>query len=370
LYILLKGDCPIIGLSKTFKRRAGYAFLYWFASTLLATMIYSQMRWAYFIRVGKTAALWSLNSTLLAIVIFWITLKVPLGRFSKPVFFSVHLLAAIVVAGLSVGMVFLDFFIFADPVIVEYLHTMYPQFIQIWIIGYIAAAGWFYFLQYQKHSKEQVVREANLQKLSREAELKALKAQVNPHFLFNTLNSINALVIKDPKKTREMITRLGNMLRYVLDVSESDFVPLRQEMEFVEDYLAVEKTRLGEKLQLYVNVDKNLMDVPVPPIILQPLVENAVKHGVAKQTRGGRVKIDVSTEKGNLKYQVTNSGGILNTTDKNLNVTVNQGLGLRNIQERLKCIFNDDFSFNIKNNTPSGVIAAVVFPISPGKVEK
>lgn len=364
---MLKGDCPIIRLSKTFKRRAGYALLYWFISTLLATIIYSQLRWAYVIRVGKTAALLSLNSTLLAIVIFWITLKVPLGRFSKPVFFTIHLLAAIVVAGLSVGMAFLDFYIFADPVVVEYFRTMRHQFFQIWITGYIAAAGWFYFLQYQKHSREQAVREANLQKLSREAELKALKAQVNPHFLFNTLNSINALVIKDPKKTREMITRLGNMLRYVLDVSESDFVPLRREMEFVEDYLAIEKTRLGEKLQLYVNVDKNLMDVPVPPIILQPLVENAIKHGVAKQARGGWVRIDVKAEKGNLKYQVTDSGGKLSPPGKNLNVTLNQGLGLKNIRERLKCIFNDDFSFNIENNTPSGVVAAVVFPISPGK---
>jgi LytS/YehU family sensor histidine kinase len=107
---------------------------------------------------------------------------------------------------------------------------MYPQLLQIGLTGYIAVAGWFYFLQYQKHSREQAVREANLQKLSGEAELKALKTLINPHFLFNTLNSLNALVIKDPKKTR-----------------------------------------MEEKLQFYVNVNKNLVEVRVPPIILQPL---------------------------------------------------------------------------------------------------
>jgi signal transduction histidine kinase len=361
------GESTIIGLSKTFKRRAGYALLYWFTSTLVATITYSQMHWVSFIRVGKTAALWSLNSTLLAIGIFWLTLKVPLGRFSKPVFFTIHLLAAIICAGLSVGMAFLSLYIYADPVIVEYLRTMYPQLFQIGITGYIALAGWFYFLQYQKHSREQAVREANLQKLSREAELKALKTQINPHFLFNTLNSLNALVIKDPKKTREIITRLGNMLRYVLEGSESNFVPLRQEIEFVENYLAIEKTRLGEKLKFYVNVDKNLAEVRVPPIILQPLVENAIKHGVTKQTRGGWVRIDVKADKGNLKCQVTDNCGKLNPPEKNLNTNTNQGLGLRNIRERLKCIFNDDFSFNIENNTTEGVIATIVLPISPEK---
>jgi sensor histidine kinase YesM len=354
-------------LSKTFKRRAMYAFLYWFASTLLATIIYSQMHWDYFLRVGKTAALWSVNSTLLAIGIFWLTLKVPLGRFSKPVFFTIHILAVITCSGLSLGMAFLEFYIYADPVVVKYLRTMYLQFFQIGIVGYIAVAGWFYFLQFQKYSREQAVREANLQKLTREAELKALKTQINPHFLFNTLNSINALVIKDPKKTREMINRLANMLRYVLDVSESDFVTLRQEMEFVEDYLIIEKTRLGEKLQLQVNVDKKpmLMDIQVPPIILQPLVENAIKHGVARQTRGGSVKIDVKAENENLKFQVTDSGSGFRSLDKELNI--NQGLGLKNIRERLKCIFNNDFSFTIKNSSPSGVTAVIVIPISHKK---
>jgi sensor histidine kinase YesM len=327
----------------------------------VASIIYSELHWAYFFRVGKTAALWNLNATLLAFGVFWLTLRVPLGRFSKPVFFTIHLLAANICAGLSLGMAFLDLYIFADPVIVKYLNTMYTQFFSMGVTGYIALAGWFYFLQFQKYSKEQAVREANLQKLSREAELKALKAQINPHFLFNTLNSINALVIKDPKKTREMINRLANMLRYVLDSSESDFVTLQQEMEFVEDYLTIEKTRLGEKLQFHMDVDKKLLEIQVPPIILQPLVENAIKHGVAKHTSEGSVKINVKAENGNIKYQVTDSGGGLSPSIKELNE--NQGLGLMNIRERLKCLFNEDFSFNLKNNTPSGVIATIVFPI-------
>ena len=364
---MLKGDITIIRLSKTFKRRAGYALLYWFISTLFATIIYSQMKWGLFIRVGKTAALFSLNSTIMAVLIFWLTLKVPLGRFSKPAFFTIHMLAAIIFIGLSIGLAFLSLYIYADPVVVRFLRAMYPQFFQIGSTGYIAIAGWFYFLQYQKQAREQAVREANLEKLTREAELKALKTQINPHFLFNTLNSLNALVIKDPKKTREIITRLGNMLRYVLEGSESNFVPLRREIEFVEDYLAIEKTRMGEKLKFYVNVDKNLLEVRVPPIILQPLVENAIKHGVAKKPGGGWVRIDVKEDKGNLKCQVIDNCGKLSPPDKNLNTNVNQGLGLRNIRERLRCIYHDDFSFNIENNTTLGVTAAIVFPMSPKK---
>jgi sensor histidine kinase YesM len=331
----------------------------------MATLIYSQMRFVNFIRVGKTAVLWSLNSTLVAIAIFWFTLKIPLGRFSKPVFLTIHLLAAVIISGIYVGLAFLSLHIYSDPVIVDFLKRMYPQLFQIGITGYVALAGWFYFLQYQKHSKEQAIREANLEKLSKEAELKALKTQINPHFLFNTLNSLNALVLKDPKRTREIITRLGNMLRYVLEGSESSTVSLAQELEFIKDYLTIEKARFGEKLKFFINVDKNLEEVQLPPIILQPLVENAIKHGVARQSAGGWIKINIRADRGNLTCQVIDNCGKLASPDKNLGLKVNRGLGLRNIRERLRYIFNDDFSLTIENNTPLGVTATVVFPVSP-----
>lgn len=311
--------------------------------------------------------MWNLNSTFIAFVIFFITQKVPLERFSKPVFFTFHFFASIVLSGASVGMAYLDFYIYADPAIVKYMDQMSWQFFHIGITGYIAVAGFFYFWQYHRQAKAQAVREADLRRMSREAELKALKAQINPHFLFNTLNSINALAAKDPQQTRDVVTRLAGMLRYVLEGSEQDFVPLKQEMAFVEDYLAIEKTRLGERLRVTVRVDNGLADVQIPPIILQPLVENAVKHGVAKQTGAGSVHVDVKEERGNLKCTVIDSGGGFETPETPSDETGETGgLGLKNIRERLRCIFGSEYSLTIQNNTPPGVKATLVFPLKMG----
>lgn len=351
-------------MSQTFKRRALYALIYWSVTTVVATLIYSNMRWHLFFRVAKTAALWNLNSTLIAFIIFWLTRKVPLDRFSKPVFFVFHFLAAVALSGASVGMAYLDLYIYADPAIVQYMEQMSWQFFHIGITGYIAVAGFFYFWQFHTQAKAQAVREADLRRMSREAELKALKAQINPHFLFNTLNSINALAAKDPQKTRDVVTRLAGMLRYVLEGSEQDFVPLKQEVAFVEDYLAIEKTRLGENIQVTVRVEEGLSEVQVPPIILQPLVENSVKHGVAKQTGGGSVSVEIKEAKGNLECTVIDSGGGLEAPENSSDET--GGLGLKNIRERLRCVFGEAYSLTVENNTPAGVKATLVFPLKKG----
>src|SRR5699024_9803219 len=122
---------------------------------------------------------------------------------------------------------------------------------------------------------------AELKELSRQQEIATLKAQLNPHFLFNTLNSINASVTKDPEGTREMISKLSDILRYSLESFEKEQVSLSEELNFVKTYLALEKHRLGSRLKIEFNIDNNLQNVPIPPMIFQPLVENAVKHGIA-----------------------------------------------------------------------------------------
>jgi LytS/YehU family sensor histidine kinase len=238
---------------------------------------------------------------------------------------------------------------------------MYHQYFNIGVFIYAAVAGWIYTLRYHRQSKEQAVREADLKRMTREAELKALKAQINPHFLFNALNSVNSLMVKDPERAREMNAQLAGILRYALDGSEKEIVTLRQEMDFVEDYLGIEKIRLGNKLQIQINVGDGLMDIKVPPMTLQPIVENAIKHGIAGRAKGGSVSISAEVVNDKLKFQVHDTGiGIDNLEN---NAVFERGVGLRNTLERLKRLYDDNFSFSIQNNNPSGCIVTLCIPI-------
>ncbi|MCP4215935.1 MAG: hypothetical protein GY765_14875 [bacterium] len=341
-------------------RRFKRAILFWAAATLFAGLVYSRLDVTRFFKVIYIAGLWNLNLTILALCVLWLTLKVPFEGVSKFVFWGIHLVAGIVFGVLSTLMAFGSLYIHFDAGVWQYLDNTYYQYFHISVITYIAVACWFYFLQYLRKWKEQGIREARLKELSREATLKALKNQINPHFLFNALNSINALVTIDPEKAREMIASLAEILRYVLHSSETDFVSLKQEMDFIETYLAIEKSRFREKLQLEISVDANLGDILVPPVIFQPLVENAVKHGIEKLPRGGQIRIEVTTHKKHLLFRVLDNGpGI----DMDRAVpTSNGGIGSKNVRERLTAFYGEDFTFTITSNTPSGCISAISIP--------
>lgn len=201
---------------------------------------------------------------------------------------------------------------------------------------------------------------AELKEASRQQEIATLKAQLNPHFLFNTLNSINATVTKDPEQTREMISKLSEMLRYSLDSFEKEEVSLSEELNFVKTYLSLEKTRLGDRLNIDLAIKDDIENIPVPPMILQPLAENAVKHGVAPQGKGGTVKLQIHQQNGRLHFQVEDTGrGMSNfdtQNDKN-------GIGLKNTNEMLVKRYGKKSELQITENKPHGTIVTFSIPI-------
>jgi len=212
----------------------------------------------------------------------------------------------------------------------------------LWTIFYIALTG-------PRRYRE---KEIHLQLALREAELRALEAQVNPHFLFNCLNSIRGLVVENPAVAQDMITRLANILRYNLHRDPMHTVPLESEVEVVGDYLALESVRLEDRLRVQFSIDPEAGKVLIPPMFLQTLVENALKHGIAKLPAGGDLLIRAVLKPGALVVEVENPGQLAEARPEATQ------LGLANVRQRLRILYGNDASLQLENR--DGRVAATV----------
>jgi LytS/YehU family sensor histidine kinase len=195
-----------------------------------------------------------------------------------------------------------------------------------------------------------------LESLIKELELKTIKAHINPHFIFNSLNSIRALIDENPSRARTAITELSNILRSSMQVDKAETVSFEKELNIVKDYLALENMRFEDRLKVEYEIDEDTLDQQVPPMMLQTLVENAIKHGISKHIRGGVIKIisDYKNQYHELAVQNTGSlNGGLNT----------EGFGLSSTQNRLGLLYGDKASFEIRQVTPSIVEARVLIPV-------
>jgi len=202
---------------------------------------------------------------------------------------------------------------------------------------------------------------------AREQELAALKAQVNPHFLFNTLNSISAAVKTTPEHTREMIAQLADLLRYALNGAQRDLVPLRDELRFVTAYLDLEAHRFSDRLEVSVEVqvDDAALDTPVPPMVLHPLVENAVQHGIAPRETGGTITLRITPDGGRLHITVTDTGVGPGAADP---LNGSDGLGLANTDQRLRHAMGPAAALHTEALSPHGFQVAFSVPCSAGAV--
>jgi signal transduction histidine kinase len=203
-----------------------------------------------------------------------------------------------------------------------------PHVVVVGLLIYILSVALHYALLAVEQSRESEVQ-------AREAELRALKAQINPHFLFNSLNSITALTTVDPARAREMCIRLSDFLRSTLGLGERESISWREELALARVYLDVEQVRFGSRLQVEMNVDEACSDCLVPPLVLQPLIENAVKHGIATLVDGGTIKVDGAVRDGLLEISVENG------FDPDSPAPRRHGIGLRNVRSRLETRFGD-----------------------------
>jgi two-component system, LytTR family, sensor histidine kinase AlgZ len=210
-------------------------------------------------------------------------------------------------------------------------------------VFYLLAVSFHYVSLAQEATHELEARAMQTSIQARDAELKALKAQINPHFLFNSLNSISALTSIDPVRARDMCVLLGDFLRLTLGLGEKASVRLSEELELLQKYMAIEKVRFGARLTMHEEIQEESKACLLPPLLLQPLVENAVKHGIAGLPEGGDVRLAVQRQNGRLAILVENSW------DPEAPPRRSGGLGLKNVQQRLEARYGKDA--NLRVNT-------------------
>jgi two-component system LytT family sensor kinase len=195
-----------------------------------------------------------------------------------------------------------------------------------------------------------------------EARLDALQRQINPHFLFNTLNSITSLVRRKPELAREMTVKLANILRALLKDHDS-YVPLREELKFTDDYLDIEVVRFGaDKLRVEKEIDPRTLDVLVPSILLQPLIENSIKHGLEPRIHGGTVTLRSRLDGDRIRIEVADDGvGIGNRPPSALH-RAGAGIGMKNVRERLEVLYGNQAQFSVVSNPGRGTLVSIVIP--------
>lgn len=211
-----------------------------------------------------------------------------------------------------------------------------------------------------RKSEERARRAAELEARLTSAKLRALRMQINPHFLFNTLNSIAALIYVNPRAADEMLGDLSELLRRSLDSMEEQEIPLAQELEFIGSYLRIEQKRFGERLRLEQSVPDGLMKAQVPALILQPLVENAIRHGIEPRRGPGLISIEAKQEGKHLRLIVRDNGRGLPGAD--LDSSARRGIGLGNTQARLQGLYGQDQSFSVGRAEPQGCEVDIRLP--------
>jgi len=197
------------------------------------------------------------------------------------------------------------------------------------------------------------------QRLLMQARLEALTSQINPHFLFNTLNSVSSLIRTDPNQARVMVVKLSKVLRRLLRKHEN-FTALREELSFIEDYLSIEVVRFGEKLRFEKEVDEATLDMLVPSMLLQPLVENSIKHGLSSKVEGGTIRIRTRREGSRLRLEVEDDG--VGIAEARLATLLEQGIGVSNVNERLKVLFGNEYRMWIDSQPGRGTRIQIELP--------
>ncbi len=212
-------------------------------------------------------------------------------------------------------------------------------------LEYITAIALFYILRYIDAISEKENEKTTLAIANNEMRMSLLKSQINPHFLFNTLNSIGTLMNTDKAKARQMMTMLSDVFRYALDSNNAREVPLSEELKFIRNYISIQQVRFGSRLQYKENIDQDCLNLTIPPMVLQPLVENSVKHGITPKEEGGTITVTIKRQNGKVKFRVADDG--IGLRNKNKFEWSNTGVGLVNSDTRLQNMYGKEARLQI-----------------------
>jgi sensor histidine kinase YesM len=256
---------------------------------------------------------------------------------------------------LTVGLVGLALFAFISSLIQwamfnSWQATSFAAQFAAYLLIVLAAHAYHYF----EKSRRLEVERGEFQRALADRESQALRMQIRPHFLFNTLHGISTLMDSDRASAKTMVLKLSSFLRRTLEHSDSDLISLREELQFAREYLDLEKMRLGKRLNIAWSIDRETMGALVPQLILQPLVENAVRHGVSQSRDGGWIEITSRKHEGVLEIRISNSIGGRNTPG--------MGIGLQNTDARLRHLYSDDARFSFVKSGENMATATIVIP--------
>jgi two-component system LytT family sensor kinase len=213
---------------------------------------------------------------------------------------------------------------------------------------YIITVGVYYVIRYFQGLQNKEAEQSALNLKNREMQISLLKSQINPHFLFNTLNSINTLIGSSKEQARRVITQLSDIFRYALDSHGDQMVRLIQELDFIDNYIRIQQVRFGDRLKFVKQVDFSCLNVQIPPMILQPLVENSVKYGIAPKDEGGTIVLTVKRFNNMIFFEVKDDG--LGSNAKKVMDGSSSGVGINNTDQRLKSIFGPGSGLRVRSN--------------------
>jgi two-component system, LytTR family, sensor kinase len=361
------GDGGRASASRASRLASARHVLLWLIGTLLywatiagSFVIAGRITWANAI---LSAAMSALPDALLVPAALWMTRRAPWGRVTVIRFVFVHLAGAFVFWALSTGAMLLAwgdrYFIETGSFRIKVGLVTIVWKSLITLLVYVTACGIGQASASAEQARREAERAARAESLRAEAQLASLRAQFNPHFILNLLHSLMGLVSRDPPVAAAALEKLGDVLRYVLRVQREnrDEVSLSQEWKFVEDYLSLEKLRLGERLQSRLESDPEALQASVPPFVLQFLVENAVRHAVAPRAEGGYVEVTARSDDHALRLTVADDGD-----GRSAATTTGEGLGLRLVTERLSALYGDRAALRIGESRLGGFEAEVTLP--------
>jgi two-component system, LytTR family, sensor kinase len=367
LFAVTKNQTTIASLSKNAWAR--FCFLFG-AGTLFGLLIASQTYIAYntrevpfqWSRILLLSFIYAYSWAALTPFILWLGRRFPLERFHWRKSLTIHFASSLLLSIATRALEILSYF---------FLVANLEQPLSVWrvlrnvlaIFDYGVLIYWViilinYAFEYHRRFREGELKASQLEAQLAQAQLQALKMQLNPHFLFNTLNSITALMSKDQEGAEKMIARLGDFLRLTLENRGTQEVTLKEELDFLKCYLEIERIRFQDRLQVNINVEPDTLAARLPNLILQPIVENAIIHGIAPRRHPGCINIRARRLNGHLLVQVIDNGAGI-SSHRNL---LREGIGLANTQARLEQLYGAEHRIDLENIAEGGLAVTLEIP--------
>jgi len=307
---------------------------------------------------------------LLSPVIFWLCRRFQFDRRSWPKSLPVHLVVGLLLAGVhamlcALAAVLQGWVTGATTLFSSEVHKLLANRTHFNLAVYTVIVCAWHAWDYHRRYREREAQATELAARLAQAQLQALRMQLHPHFLFNTLNSISSLMLKNVNSANQMIVRLSELLRLTLEISNDQEVPLQQELDFLRRYVEIEQIRFGDLLKVKMDVEPATLHANVPNLILQPLVENAIHHAIEPQIAGGQIELRCTRSNGSLVLQVSDNGqghGSLKPHFVEASNQARERIGLNNTRQRLQKLYGDHQSFELVENASGGMTANIIIP--------